>query len=288
MDAIQFILKDHRDIERLFKQLERADHAEAPDRAESALRELVRELSTHAVVEEQYVYPALRQAGEGTRVLDALEEHHAAKLMLAELEAMPTSHPRFGSKLRVLAENVRRHVAEEEKELLPVLGRVFDDDRRRKLGNVLDRAKSAAPTRPHPAAPDTPPGIFVAGAVAAVYDRSRDAIRGGRDVLRTLGAQGVARTFDGARTLARRAGRQGRDVVRTAAEQGRAAINDAASKGREAVDQARDATARIELRGAGAARTVSRTARSAANRTRPPRRPTRRRSSASRRRVRRR
>lgn len=281
MDAIQFILKDHREIERLFKQLERADHADAADRAESALRDLVKELSTHAVIEEQYVYPALREAGERARVLDALEEHHAAILMLAELEATPSTHPRFGSKLRVLAENVRRHVAEEEKELLPLLERSFDDDRRRRLGIVLDRAKRAAPTRPHPAAPDTPPGIFVAGAVAAVYDRSRDALRGGRDVLRTLGAQGVARTFDGARKLVRDAGRQGRDAVRTAAEQGRAAISGAASKGREAVDQARDATSRIELRGAGAASTVSRTARSAAKRTRPPRRPARKRTNGS-------
>src|SRR5690242_14215136 len=54
VDAIQLIQKDHRDIERLFKELERADRADAPGRAGSAVRELVRELSTHAVIEEQY------------------------------------------------------------------------------------------------------------------------------------------------------------------------------------------------------------------------------------------
>lgn len=268
MDAIQFILKDHREIERLFKELERADRAEAPDRASSAVRELVKELSTHAAIEEQYVYPALREAGADTRVLDALEEHHAAKLTLAELEAMPPSHYRFGSKLRILADNVRRHVAAEETELLPLLERSLDDDERRELAAVLDRAKHAAPTRPHPAAPDTPPGIFVAGAVAAVYDRSRDALRGGTEVLRTLGAQGVNRTFDGARKLALRARERSRDAVRTAAQQGRAAVNDAASRGREAVDDARNATARVELRGAEAASTVARGARSAAAATR--------------------
>ncbi len=281
MDAIQFILKDHRAIERLFKELERADRT---DGASSAIRGLVRELSTHAVIEEQYVYPALRRAGEDARVLDALEEHHAAKLMLAELEAMRASHPRFGSKLRVLAENVRRHVAEEESELLPVLERSLDDERRRELGAVLDRAKRAAPTRPHPAAPDTPPGIFVAGAVAAVYDRSRDALRGGTDVLRRLGVQGASRTLEGAKMLAERARQRGRAAVRTAAEQGRAAVNGAASKGRAAVDQARESTARIEMRGADAASTVSRTARNAANRTRAGTRSARRRRAGSRKR----
>jgi hemerythrin superfamily protein len=288
VDAIQIILKDHRDIERRFKELERADRAEAPERASGAIRELVKELSTHAVVEEQYVYPALRDAGADTRVLDALEEHHAAKVMLAEIESIPATHPRFGSKLRVLAENVRRHLAAEEAELLPLLERSLDEERRGDLARALERAKRAAPTRPHPAAPDTPPGIFVAGAVAAVYDRSRDALRGGTEVLRTLTAQGASRTLDGAKALARRARQQGGRAVRTAAQQGREAIDGAATRGRQAVDEARDATARIELRGAEAARRVATQARRGAEATRPGPRPARTRTAASRGRSRRR
>jgi hemerythrin superfamily protein len=269
VDAIQFILKDHREIERLFKQLERAERAEATDRADAEVLELTRELSTHAAVEEQFVYPALRDAGADTRVLDALEEHHAAKVLLSEIEAVPASHPRFGSKLRVLAENVRRHVAEEERELLPLLERTLDDERRRELGALLERAKRAAPTRPHPAAPDTPPGVFVAGAVAALYDRSRDALRGGTEVLRTIAAQGANRSLDGARKLADRARQRGRDAVRTAAQQGRAAMTGAAQRTRAASDEAREATARVELRGAEAARTVARGAQKAAAKTSP-------------------
>jgi hemerythrin superfamily protein len=268
VDAIQLILRDHRDIERRFKELERAERAEAPERASGAIRELVRDLSTHAVVEEQFVYPALRGAGADTRVLDALEEHHAAKVMLAELEAIPTTHPRFGSKLRVLADNVRRHLAAEEAELLPLLERSLDEERRGDLARALERAKRAAPTRPHPAAPDTPPAVFVAGAVAAVYDRSRDALRGGTEVLRTLTAQGASRTLDGARKLARRARQRGGAAVRTAAQQGREAIDGAATRGRQAVDEAREATARIELRGSDAARRVADRARRGAEATR--------------------
>jgi hemerythrin-like domain-containing protein len=268
MDAIQFILKDHRELERLFKEFERAEREEETERQADAVRELVRELSTHAVIEEQFVYPALRDAGADTRVLDALEEHHAVKVTLAELENLPATHPRFGAKVRLVAENVRRHVAEEERELLPLLERALDDERRGALGEALARAKRAAPTRPHPAAPDTPPGNFIAGAVAAVYDRSRDALRGGMDMLGTIGAQGATRSVDAAKEVASRVRRRGREAVNVATEQGRAAVDAGVRKGREAMDEARETTARVEVRGAQAASTVARKGRSAARNTR--------------------
>jgi hemerythrin superfamily protein len=276
MEAIQFILRDHRELERLLKEFERAERAEEPDRQADVVRELVRELSIHAVIEEQFVYPALREAGADTRVLDALEEHHAVKLTLAELESLPPTSGRFGAKVRLLAENVRRHVAEEERELLPLLERALDDERRRALGDALDRAKRAAPTRPHPAAPDTPPGNFIAGALAAVYDRSRDALRGGTEMLRTIGAQGASRSLDAAKKLASRARRRGGEAMSGAAEQGRAAVDAAAQKGREALDEAREATARVEVRGAQAASAVARQGRSAARATRAGKRTARR------------
>src|SRR5512133_1313682 len=145
MDAIQFILRDHRELERLFKEHERAERAEERDRQGEVVRHLVRELSVHAAIEEQFVYPALREARADTRVLDALEEHHAVKLTLAELEDPPPTNARFGAKVRLLAENVRRHLAEEERELLPLLERALDDERRGALGEALERAKRAAP-----------------------------------------------------------------------------------------------------------------------------------------------
>jgi len=40
----------------------------------------------------------------------------------------------------------------------------------------MEKAKAFAPTRPHPRAPDEPPGNVVAGA-AAVVDRGRDLVR---------------------------------------------------------------------------------------------------------------
>jgi hemerythrin superfamily protein len=260
MNATQLILADHRELERLFKDLERAARADDPARRAELVRELVRALSVHAVVEEQFVYPVLREAGAGAAVLEALEEHHAVKLTLAELERLPPTSGRHAAKVGFLAESVRRHLAEEEKELLPRLERTLGDDGHRALGEALERAKRAAPTRPHPSAPDTPPGNLVTGAFAALYDRSRDALRGGGQVLRTIGEQGASWSADAARRLASRARRRSRE----AAEQGRAAVEAGLEQGRDAVEEAREATARVEVRASEAASTAERRGRSAA------------------------
>ncbi|BDG02794.1 hemerythrin domain-containing protein [Anaeromyxobacter oryzae] len=228
MDPIQLIQKDHREVETLFKAFERA--ARDGRRREQAriVRDLVRELSVHAAVEEELVYPALRAAGVEDDVLGALEEHHAAKLTLSELEALGPGAERFEAKVRVLATEVRHHVAEEERELLPRLRRAIDAAKLRELGDALVEAKRAAPTRPHPAAPDTPPANVVANALAALLDRARDTLR---DALGTL------------RLLVERAGRQGMDVARfaigRAERRGREVVGEAAQRGREAVERGR-------------------------------------------------
>lgn len=272
MDAIQLIQRDHREVERLFKEHERAERAGDSRREGEIVRELIRELSVHATIEEQFVYPALRQAGADTGVLDALEEHHAVKLTLVELENLAPSSPRYAAKVRLLAENVRRHVEEEERELLPLLERTFEDERRRELASVLERAKRAAPTRPHPTAPDVPPGNFIAGAFAAVYDRSRDALRGGTEVIRTLSVQGASRGLDAAKELAARARGRSREAVKGAIERSRAAGAEALERGREVVDEARERTretsGELEVRGAEAARVVRRKGRTLARATR--------------------
>jgi hemerythrin superfamily protein len=175
MDAIALLKKDHREVEQLFKSFERA--RTAGERKKLA-RKLVTELSVHAVVEEQLLYPLLRdeELVDDDDVLEALEEHHMTKVALLELDNMSAKEERFAPKVRVLAEMVRQHVAEEEKEMFPKL-RGIGAARLKELGAQLERAKKVAPTHPHPASPDEPPGNVLVGALMALYDRSKDAVR---------------------------------------------------------------------------------------------------------------
>jgi hemerythrin superfamily protein len=218
LNAIQIVKKDHRAVEALFKQFERAEKAGRAGEMQRAVRALVKELSIHAAVEEQLLYPTLRQTAEDAddEVLEALEEHHLVKRTLSELEKMEPDDERFRPKVRVLMESVRHHVEEEEEDLLPRLQRAIGARELRELGDAIQTLKKAAPTRPHPAAPDTPPGNLVAGVVASLYDRGRDAVR-------DLAARGRERAHEAA-GRERRSVRQKRDRAgkrgRTAGERG--------------------------------------------------------------------
>jgi hemerythrin superfamily protein len=209
-DAIAVLKKDHAEVERLFTRFERT--RSAPERRKLAER-IVRELSIHAAVEEQLVYPRLRGRlnGEEGEVLLALEEHHFTKVALAEIEALPEDSERLEPKVRVLAENVRRHVQEEERELLPALKRLVTPAELVELGDALLAAKRLAPTRPHPTAPDEPPGNVLTTPAAAVYDRSRDALSRGLEIVKSRSRgvveQALRRGEQAARSARQRIGR---------------------------------------------------------------------------------
>jgi len=138
MDALTLLKEDHRTVEALFKKFEALG-----DKALKAKRKLVdqmvKELSMHAVIEEQVFYPAVRErvGALEDEVLEALEEHHVAKWLLSELDGLPADAERFDAKVSVLMENVRHHVKEEEKTLFPQVKRALKPADLKALGELL-------------------------------------------------------------------------------------------------------------------------------------------------------
>lgn len=175
MDAITLLKEDHRTVKGLFRKFEQAG-----DRAYATKRKLadriIRELSVHSQIEEQLFYPAVRRAVEKAddEVLEALEEHHLAKVVLSELEGMDPKDERFTPKVTVLIEGVRHHIEEEESDMFPKVRAGIDRPALRELGERMAEAKRYVPTRPHPNAPDEPPANVVAAAGAAILDRTKD------------------------------------------------------------------------------------------------------------------
>lgn len=178
MDAITLLKNDHRDVKKLFNRFEKAG-----DRAYKEKRQLVddiiEELSTHAAIEEQLFYPVTRQTVPSTEgmALESLEEHHIVKWVLSELEGMDPDDERFDAKARVLIENVRHHIEDEEGEYFPQVRDALGRKALAELGDAMEKAKRAAPTRPHPRSPDTPPGNLLAGTAAGVADRAMAAAK---------------------------------------------------------------------------------------------------------------
>jgi iron-sulfur cluster repair protein YtfE (RIC family) len=177
MDPIRLIKQDHRRVKVLFRRLEQA---KSKAERQKVGEEIIEELSVHATIEEQLIYPLLRNAN-GARstnaVLNALEEHHAMKLVLAELDAMDASDERYNAKFHVVRESVSSHIEEEEQKLLPLLERALDIETSKNLTDAMRMMKAAAPDHPHPSAPDEPPGNFVAAVLAKMGDAGKDLIR---------------------------------------------------------------------------------------------------------------
>ena len=117
-DAIQLLKADHEKVKDIFDQFEESDSmAEKKKLAAQAINEL----KIHATIEEELFYPSVRsQIEDEDGIMDeADEEHHVAKVLIAELDKMNGSEDHWEAKVTVLAENVRHHIKEEESEMLP-------------------------------------------------------------------------------------------------------------------------------------------------------------------------
>ena len=122
MDAITLLKDDHKTVERLFKQFEKAgDNASVEKRR--IVDRIIEELSVHAAIEEQFFYPVTRATVPETEdmALESLEEHHVVKWLLSELTNLDPTNERFDAKVTVLIENVRHHVEEEESDYFPMV-----------------------------------------------------------------------------------------------------------------------------------------------------------------------
>jgi hemerythrin superfamily protein len=112
--------EDHARVKRLFDQFEQT---ESDLEKEAIVRSTIRELETHAALEEEIVYPAIRALDDDEEHLgkldEALEEHHVVKQLMAELRDMGPPDDRYAAKFTVMAESVRHHIREEEAEVLP-------------------------------------------------------------------------------------------------------------------------------------------------------------------------
>jgi hemerythrin-like domain-containing protein len=76
------------------------------------------ELVPHLRAEEKAFYPLLRRNAESKEdALEAMEEHHAAELVLVELDKMSAQEEFWLAKLSVFREMVGHHIEEEEKKI---------------------------------------------------------------------------------------------------------------------------------------------------------------------------
>ena len=112
-DALQLLTADHRTVEDLFEQFEKAS---GDGRKEKLAKQICLELKVHAMLEEEIFYPAVRGKIEDDDLDEAYVEHDGAKVLINEIEAASPSDDFYDAKVKVLKEEIEHHVKEEEKQ----------------------------------------------------------------------------------------------------------------------------------------------------------------------------
>ena len=114
-DAIALLKDDHRKVEELFEQFEKA---RGDDRKEMIATEICLELSVHAQIEEEIFYPACEGKVDDELLKESYVEHDAAKVLIAQISSgAGETDEFFDSKVKVLQEEIEHHVEEEEKRM---------------------------------------------------------------------------------------------------------------------------------------------------------------------------
>lgn len=110
-DAIALLKADHRKVEKLFEDFEKASGA---SRKANLVKQICMELTVHTMIEEEIFYPACRGQIEDDTLDEAYVEHDGAKMLIAELMNSAPDEAFYDAKVKVLSEEIKHHVHEEE------------------------------------------------------------------------------------------------------------------------------------------------------------------------------
>lgn len=142
-NAMAMLKSDHQKVKGLFAQFEKAKDTRSKRKI---AQEAIAELKVHTTIEEEIFYPPVRKAIDDAGMMnEATEEHHVAKLLIDELDAMQGNESQYEAKFIVLAENVRHHIKEEEDEMFPKVKKTAID--LEALGKKMSLRKEALMTQ---------------------------------------------------------------------------------------------------------------------------------------------
>jgi hemerythrin superfamily protein len=150
MDALDLLIADHNRVRGLFTRFQDAEEGEREDEMRELAATIRDELTVHTTIEEEIFYPEVRSVSDEVNDLveEGLQEHHVAKVLLEEIQALDADDDEFVAKVKVLIENVEHHADEEEEELFGKVRSATTAEARVDLGQRLDARKGelGAPT----------------------------------------------------------------------------------------------------------------------------------------------
>jgi hemerythrin superfamily protein len=138
-DPIEMLMQDHRKVEELFGRYEQSQDP-------AVIEQICTELTIHASIEEQVIYPALGSEVDGGEDMrdHAEQEHQEVKDAISEIERLGYSAAEVSEPMRRIISGVSEHVQEEESEVFPKMREDIDAERLSALGDELATAKQEA------------------------------------------------------------------------------------------------------------------------------------------------
>jgi hypothetical protein len=126
--VLQMLKDDHKHVKKAFRDFEKLDPHEEPERCAELVGRTCTELEIHAQLEEELFYPAVRQAIKEHDLLEEAEvEHNSAKMLIGNLRGMSPEDEKYSATFTVLGEYVKHHIQEEEKEMFAQIERAKID-----------------------------------------------------------------------------------------------------------------------------------------------------------------
>jgi hypothetical protein len=140
MNALDLLKADHRYVDMLFTRIE----GTPPSRHMPIFQKILGEMRAHQHIEERIFYPLLKERGDSELreiTMEAFEEHAQMKKFLQEINRASTTKEKREAKLKVLIEDTRHHVKEEEGEMFSMVEDQFSDDELDALGERMEAEK---------------------------------------------------------------------------------------------------------------------------------------------------
>ncbi|KAK9428924.1 hypothetical protein V1505DRAFT_401513 [Lipomyces doorenjongii] len=168
---IDTVKQDHRDIEKCYESIIKADNNDTRTRWAN---QFVWEVARHSVGEEILLYPAFEKYIGSATAKEDRTEHQTVKDDLYKFQNMKSSDKDFIPTLNTIMNELREHIRSEEEVQLPQIERALSADESIKLAKSFSRTKHFVPTHSHPSAPNKPPFETAVALLTAPIDKLKD------------------------------------------------------------------------------------------------------------------
>lgn len=114
--------QDHLRVKKAYRDFQKLDIDEEPQACQALVLQALLDLTVHAKLEEELLYPAARSALADESLVDEAEvEHESVHALIEQLNAMDPDDAKYAARFTVLCEYVIHHVKEEEGQMFPQL-----------------------------------------------------------------------------------------------------------------------------------------------------------------------